>query len=223
MKEFVKENVYIILGAALILAVGAIFIFRHNVPGRPGGELLTVMDAGQDNNQVPGASGTNDTSQLPDSADSPAYVVVHIVGEVYAPGVFTLPASARVTDAVELAGGYTAYADLFRVNLAAPVHDAKQIVIPAFGDYSVIGAGAAVGAAGSGTALSATPDDGLICLNTATASMLQTIPGIGNARAASIINHRNAIGSFSAIEELMDIPGIGQGILNNMRPFITIR
>jgi competence protein ComEA len=146
----------------------------------------------------------------------PDVVVIHIVGEVYNPGVFVLPAGSRVSHAVEAAGGYTADADLFRVNLAAPLADAMHIIVPAVGDYS------AVPHIGGSTGFADGPG-GLICINTATYSQLRTLNGIGTARANSIITHRENIGGFTSVEQLLDIPGIGSTILENIRPHITVR
>jgi competence protein ComEA len=143
-------------------------------------------------------------------------VVVHILGEVHNPGVYSLPADARVVDAVEMAGGYTVDADLARVNLAAPLRDAMQIIVPAVGDYSVVPKNAAVGEPNG-------PAGGLIDINTASLAELQTLPGIGPARAQSIVDYREAMGGFSSPEELMNISGIGNATFNGLKDLVTIR
>jgi competence protein ComEA len=202
MKDFVKQHIYILLGIVCILIMGALFITSEYRPARrDGGELLEPL--------APAAV------QPQADENSVAYIVIHILGEVYAPGVYSLPVGARVTDAVEMAGGYTQDADLMRVNLAAPLQDAMQIIVPAVGDYSV--------AASGGGFASAEPNDGLINLNTATSAQLQTLPGIGVARAQSIIDYRESVGGFTTVEELMNISGIGTAIFANIREQVTIR
>jgi competence protein ComEA len=134
------------------------------------------------------------------------------LGEVHNPGVYTLPAGSRVTDAVEMAGGYTEDADLFRVNLSAFLRDEMQIIVPAVGDYSIVGP--------EGFAL---PSDGLIDLNTATSTQLQELPNIGQARAQSIIDYRESVGGFTHVEELLNISGIGDTIFNRLKPLVTVR
>jgi competence protein ComEA len=193
MKEFIKQHIYIILGIACIALMGVLFAVSENRPTRRGGELLASLPAGA-------------VSPREDSG----YIVVHVAGEVHTPGVYTLPAGTRVNDAVEMAGGYTPEADLTRINLAAPLQDAMQVIVPAAGDYSVAGA-------------PGTDNNGLINLNTASPDALQTLPGIGPARAQSIVDYRESIGGFTQIEELMNISGIGNAIFNGLKDLITVR
>ena len=204
MKDFIRQHIFIIAGVLCVLVMGAFFIFG-NMSGtgsfspRGGGEVLT------------GAPADGRGTPAEDTPGPTGYVVVHVVGEVRNPGVYTLPAGSRVTHAVEMAGGHTAEADLFRVNLAAPLVDAMQVIVPAVGDYSVVGAGTAAF------------DDGLVCLNGATYAELRTLNGIGTVRANAIISHREAIGGFTHVEQLLDITGIGNAILESIRPYITVR
>jgi competence protein ComEA len=188
VKEFLKQHVYIILGVLCIAAMGVLFLTSARRPAeREGGELLASAGV---------------------QAEAPGYVVVHILGEVHTPGVFTLPADARVVDAVERAGGHTQNADLTRINLAVPLQDAMQIIVPALGEHS-----------------DAPPaqDDGLINLNIATSAQLQTLPGVGPARAQSIIDYREAVGGFTRVDELLNISGIGNATLENLRPLVVVR
>jgi competence protein ComEA len=130
---------------------------------------------------------------------------------VNAPGVFTLDAGARVNDALYLAGGATAYADLTRVNLAAILSDEMQIIIPAEGEDLPQAA-----------AQSGITSDGRVNINHANATELQTLSGIGQVRAQSIIDFRETHGSFASVDELIHISGIGAITLENLRPFVTV-
>ncbi|MCL2203260.1 MAG: helix-hairpin-helix domain-containing protein [Defluviitaleaceae bacterium] len=210
MKEFLKQHVYILLGVLCICVMGVLFVTGRmggsGQPGREAGELLPLV-------------GSLDVTEPERNVDEPpGYVVIHILGEVYAPGVFTLPEGSRVVDAVNIAGGYTVEADLVRVNLAAPLRDAMQIIVPAVGDYSVVASvETSVVAASPGQA-----EAGLINLNTATLSQLQTLPNIGPARAQSIIDYRESVGGFTRIEELLNISGIGNTIFDRLRQLVVV-
>jgi competence protein ComEA len=133
-------------------------------------------------------------------------VVVHVAGEVRTPGVVRLDEGARVVDAIEAAGGATERAVLAGVNLAAEVVDGTQIVVPSRD---------AVSAPTSG-------GDGRIALNTATASELETLPGVGPVLAGRIVAHREGIGAFAAVEDLLDVSGIGEAILARLRPLVRV-
>jgi competence protein ComEA len=132
-------------------------------------------------------------------------VVVHVAGAVQRPGVYRLPAGARVTDAVQRAGGGDARALLDQVNLAARLADGQQIVVP----ERVPGApaGAAV----------APESEGPISLGSATVEQLDTIEGIGPVTAADILEFRDQHGGLSSIEQLDDVSGIGPATMEALR------
>lgn len=135
-------------------------------------------------------------------------VVVHVAGAVRDPGVYRLPEGARVTDAVERAGGTTAGAASDAINLAARLADGQQVVVPA----RTPGAGAAAAAA-KGTGIAAGP----ISLGTATVEQLETIEGIGPVTAQEIIEFRDRNGGLASIEELDEISGIGPATMDALR------
>jgi competence protein ComEA len=134
-------------------------------------------------------------------------VVVDVVGAVRLPGLHSLAPGTRIADAVRAAGGPTAKADLALVNLAAPLADGEQIVVPVRGSAAAADAGGA-----SPTA----PLD----LNTATAEQLDTLPGVGPATAAKIIAFRLAHGSFHSVEELDAVPGIGPARIEQLKGLV---
>jgi competence protein ComEA len=135
-------------------------------------------------------------------------VVVDVVGAVRLPGLHSLAQGTRIADAVEAAGGATARADLALVNLAAPLADGEQIVVPVRGAAQT----AVPGAGSSPTA----PLD----LNTATAEQLDALPGVGPATAAKIVAFRLAHGSFHSVEELDAVPGIGPARIEQLKGLV---
>lgn len=140
-----------------------------------------------------------------------AAVFVHVAGAVRRPGVFSLSLGARVADAIELAGGPLQHADLDALNLAAPVVDGAQILVPLQGQASH-------------RSVPSSQPSGIatVNINTADQALLETIPGIGPVTAAAILEHRSSIGSFSSLDELLDVTGIGPATLESMRAYVTL-
>lgn len=150
----------------------------------------------------------------------PGLLLVHVAGQVAAPGVVELPPGSRVTDAVDAAGGALPDAELGAVNLARALTDGEQVYVPAVGE----GVPAAPDGAPSAPAGAppATGPDGLVNLNTATVTDLDTLPGIGPALAQRIVDWRTANGSFTAVDELDAVSGIGPATLAELRDLVTV-
>lgn len=156
-------------------------------------------------------------------------VVVHVVGAVRRPGLLRLREGARVADAVARAGGATRGADLAAVNLAAPVVDGIQILVPrrvategpAAG--SGIGSvGAAGSSAGGGAAAGVAAGIGpKLSLATATAEELDELPGVGPVTAQKILDYRSQHGPFRSVEDLDAVPGIGPTRIEQLRDLVT--
>jgi competence protein ComEA len=139
-------------------------------------------------------------------------LVVHVAGAVRQPGVYRLRAGARVSDAVERAGGARRRADLGAVNLAAELQDGRQVLVP----LRLKGGGAAVAAAGG------VPPGVPLDLNTATVEQLDELDGIGPATAQQIVAYREAHGGFGSVEELDQVPGIGETRLAALRDKVRV-
>ncbi len=150
------------------------------------------------------------------AAPSPsATIVVDVAGKVRRPGIATLPSGARVVDAIEAAGGVRKGVHLRSLNLARVLVDGEQVVVgvpPPRG----VAASAASGAQPGG---SATP---MVNINTAGESELENLPGVGPVTAAAIVQWRSENGAFTAVDELLEISGIGDATLAKMAPFVTL-
>lgn len=132
-------------------------------------------------------------------------IEVHVAGWVTAPGVVRVPDGAIVADAVEAAGGLRNGASTDGINLAAPLSSGDQVVVP-----------------GPDEAGSIAADGGLISLNRADAAELEGLPGVGPVLAERIVAHRDQNGSFSQVEDLLQVPGIGEAKLASIRDLVRI-
>ena len=160
-------------------------------------------------------------------SSEPTDIVVHVTGAVNSPGNVTLSDGSRVLDAIKLAGGTRDDADETRINMAAFLRDAMQIIVPYTGQeidnvFVFSGGQNAGNAQGSTQNQSGGTSSGLININTATAAELQTLSGVGPAVAQRIIDFREAHGYFSSVEELTLVSGIGDATLERLRPHITV-
>jgi competence protein ComEA len=151
-----------------------------------------------------------------DEGDGSGAVIVHVAGAVREPGVYRLRAGARVDDAVSRAGGATSRADLSQVNLAAKAEDGRQVLVP----ERVTGPEAAA-AGGSATGAPAAPGVPLN-LNTATIEQLDELDGIGPTIAQQILDYREANGGFGSVDELNQVPGIGEQRLASLREQVRV-
>ncbi|WP_235915700.1 ComEA family DNA-binding protein, partial [Puerhibacterium puerhi] len=151
-------------------------------------------------------------------------VVVHVVGQVVAPGLVTLPDGSRVADAVDAAGGPTDEADLSALNLARTVVDGEQLRVPAPGEEveaAPAPGGAATGSGGGGGG-GAGGAGAVVDLNTADEAALDTLPGIGPALAGRILAWREENGRFTSVDELDEVSGIGPALLERLRDLVRV-
>jgi competence protein ComEA len=148
-------------------------------------------------------------------AGAAAMVVVHVAGAVRQPGVYELKEGQRIADAIARAGGATAKADTAAVNLAAPLADGMQVLIPS----RVAGAAgtAAAGSAAGGSAAAGAR----VSLSSATVEQLDELPGIGPVTAQKIVDYRAKSGGFRSVDDLDAIPGIGPARVEQLRDLVT--
>jgi len=149
--------------------------------------------------------------------DGGGAVTVHVAGEVRRPGVYELRSGARVEAAVREAGGTTRHADTDAINLAGKLEDGRQVTVPRRGEA----AGAGAGAAPAGSAPAGVPDQPLD-LNTATLEQLDTLDGVGPATAQKILDFRERNGGFGSVEDLAEVPGIGEKRMAALRELVRI-
>ncbi|KQQ00955.1 hypothetical protein ASG06_15945 [Rathayibacter sp. Leaf185] len=180
------------LGAAVVLVIAAAVV----------AVLLAGAQAAGRTRVLPPAE-----SVAPTTAVSVEMVYVHVAGEVAEPGLYLLDTGARVADALAAAGGFTDVADRAAVNLARRLVDGEQLLVPAQG-AAPVGAPAAGGAPASG---------GVVSLSTATAAQLEELPEIGPSTAAKIVAYREANGPFTSVDQLLEVPGIGEKTLEAFR------
>lgn len=195
-----------VLGAVAVAA--ALFLLRDRPETVEAPEMVprsAPADASTEAPEVPGSE--NAEAEDPDIAPDED-LVVHVGGEVEEPGLYTLPPGSRVSDAVDAAGGALPEADLDLLNLARPLADGEQILV---------GLPQPDGAPGSADG------ESIIGLNQADQAELETLPGIGEKKAAAILAHREALGgSFTEVEDLLDVKGIGPSTFDELEPLVTL-
>lgn len=156
---------------------------------------------------------------------APASIIIDVKGAVQKPGVYHVKTGERIVDVISRAGGFAEKADQSNVNLAMRVEDEMVIYIPTIGEEAsngetnittVTGGGGSVAAAGSG-------NGDTVNLNKADVTQLQTLPGIGPAKAAAIIDHRDTNGPFKSIEGLKDVTGIGEKTFEKLKDKISVK
>jgi len=148
----------------------------------------------------------------PSDAPSPAVLLVDVAGWVRDPGVYEFHEGDRIIDAIEAAGGARPGAALDSLNLAAPLADGTQVLVAKAGPGGVAGTPPAVGATSTT----------LVNINTATASELEALPGVGEVIAQRIVDYRTENGPFASVDDLLDVSGIGDATLEEMRDLVTV-
>ncbi|HNY84113.1 MAG TPA: ComEA family DNA-binding protein [Anaerolineaceae bacterium] len=139
------------------------------------------------------------------TATPKSFIEVNLAGSVKTPGVYRLAPNSRIYDAIEAAGGSVSGADLNRLNLAAFVEDGQRIFVPALSD-----------------AENAQTSHGQLNLNAASFEQLLSLPGIGEAKARAILTYRDQIGSFTALNQLLEVDGISPGLLEQLVPLLSL-
>ena len=180
-------------GLALAVLVLLVLLIRHLGSGSAGAATMPVVTPVR----VPRPAAAKQ-------------LVVDVAGAVRRPGLYRLRTGSRIDDAIAAAGGATRKAQLDAVNLAAPIADGEQVVVPGRG-----AGGTAVTPPAAGSSPSAPLD-----LNTATLEQLDGLPGIGPVTAQKILDYRQAHGPFHSVDELQGVPGIGPGKMAQLKGLV---
>jgi competence protein ComEA len=193
-----RAAAYVLVALALLAVGGRYVVGGNSGEGAPAGSTSA------------GAAGNGLVAQPP---AAPPSVVVHVVGAVRVPGIYELPEGSRVDDAIETAGGPGPKAALELVNLAAPVGDGQQIVVPL---RDRAGTSTDDGPTASGSPA------GPLHLNTATLEELDALPGVGPVTAQKILDYREEHGAFGSVDELDAVPGIGPARLEQLAELVQL-
>ena len=207
MQPIVLSRRRVLLGGLLLvvaLLVGTRFVVRSGTPS--GASTPPIVGSAADQ---AGAASASAAAALPGRSTR---LVVYVVGAVRRPGLYKVPQGSRVADAVARAGGVTRKADPAALNLAAPVADGQQVLVPARLPRAV--------AAAQGAPVPGVPA-GPVQLSSATAEQLDSLPGVGPATAQKILGYRAEHGAFRSVEELDEVPGIGPTRVEQLKGLVV--
>lgn len=208
-KFFKKDNLPYIVIIFLCLIIGYQYYDSHKFPDEAK-SLLDIKTSRHEEKEF----DKKDLEKLEiESADENKEIMVHISGAVKNPGILKINSSKRVVDALEMAGGAIDDADLDKINLAAKLHDEEKIYIPKIGEVSNNEISSLVSSGENS-------NFGKININTADSTELQKIPGVGAKTAEKIINYRSQ-NSFSSIEDIKNVDGIGDKKFESMKDYIS--
>ncbi len=214
------------VGAVLALALVGGAVALRSAAAAPSGTVVDLPEPlGSASTSAPasapdgtGAGGVATVGTDGAVSDLPE-VVVHVVGQIAAPGVVVLPAGSRVADALTAAGGALPDADLSALNLAAVLGDGVQVRVPLPGEVVAdVGSGGVVAPPGAATGSA----DGLVDLGTADAAALEELPGIGPVLAERIVQWRSEHGPFASVDDLRQVSGIGPALLDKLRDRVRV-
>lgn len=205
------------VGLVLIAAVAAIIVTVASGPGST--EWVDPDEAAQSAESTPGGPAVDGVpgagepaNHIPHDVSHDA-VFVHVLGAVTSPGLYQLTGGARVVDVIAAAGGLAKDADPGGVNLARIVGDGEQLYVPTVGEDVPLAQGSDAATAGGA--------GGLININRASQAELELLPRVGPALAQRIIDWRDSFGSFTSVDDLMSVTGIGEKTLAGLKDLVT--
>lgn len=223
-------NVGLVLGLLVIFAI--VRYLDHTPATIPSQQVLGMASLSNQTDLTSEVTGNmNDQltlSHSQDTSQTALVIYVEVKGQVHHPGVYDMTEGQRVIDAIELAGGETAQADLSQVNRAQRLVDQMVIYIPSKDETEATPLaveGSQVQTQGSvwmPSPASQGHDQALVNLNLADQAQLETLPGIGAKKAQAIIAYREENGAFQTKEDILQVPGIGQKTFDQLSEFIEV-
>ena len=203
MKEWIKEHFTYIAASVLVIFVFLFYVFSP------------VSDQKQKDNsfetELLAKKNEPDKEQV---EAKPKIIMADVKGAVMNPGVYEAKEGERVIDIIKRAGGLTEKADQGKVNLAMYIVDEMVLYIPEVGEIETPDVAMAA---------STTPKEGLVNLNKADQSELETLPGIGPSKSAAIIEYRDTNGPFKVIEDIQSVSGFGEKTFEKLKEKITVK
>lgn len=181
-------------------------------------DLLTAGPVVDSASQI-SSMGNEETENDNNNTDSGSTIRVFVCGEVNSPGVYELESTARVCDAIILAGDFAKDADTEYLNQAATLTDGQKLYVPS---EEEVASGLAEGTPDTDIGSSGSASTGLVDINTASVSELKSLPGIGDVKAGAIVSYREEHGKFTSEEQIMQVDGIGSGLYDNIKDKICV-
>ena len=235
LKWYGPARAFATAGSVAVVCVGAWWLLRAPAPPLENSIPLVSIASASDSSSSSVVGVLPSTTLAGVGHVGVREVVVHVAGAVNAPGVYRLKPTARVIDAVNAAGGVTVSADTAAVNLALPLLDAEQVYIPTRSSKkphttvavqrklpTTPSAPSSTVAAVIVGATESSVKSALVNINTATALELEALPSVGPSTAKAIVSFRLKNGPFGKAEDLLKVPGIGDGKLAAMKPFVAL-
>lgn len=149
-------------------------------------------------------------------------IMIHIIGCINNPGVIEIQENARIIDVIEAAGGLTQEADISKVNLAYKVKDAQKIYIPSIYDEEEVEYINTENGSNVIVEYNEKEENAMVNINSATQTELETLPGIGPSTALKIISYREKNGRFKSIEDIKQVPGIGDVKFEGIKDMLEV-
>ena len=202
------NNKKIILIIISIIFIIILFVFFNNGQ-KEGEEIIEEIDNKEDIN-------------IQENEEETKQIVIHITGCVKQQGIIKINEGARIADVIQLAGGLTEEADIAKVNLAYIIKDAQKIYIPSIYDEPDIEYITSKSGENVIIENKYEGESNMVNINTSTQTELEKLPGIGPSTALKIINYREEKGKFKSIEEIKEVPGIGDAKFNSIKDMIEI-
>ena len=207
MKYLKRERVLVtLLGCCVLLVSVVLFLSFGNYPEKESEEQELLFFEEEE-------EGQQGEEKQSEQAEGESFVVIDVKGAVHTPGVYELPIGSRMFEVIDQAGGFLEEADEVQINLATVLEDEVMVYVPRVGEeITNISPSTIEG-----------KTDGKVLINRASASELEALPGIGPSKAAAIVTYREEQGEFKQVEDLLQVSGIGQKSVEQLKEHISFK